>query len=1120
MDATDNASVNLIDVGETKADEDLVSFDMRPEKVEQTPVISLEPPLRDSAPSFNSVLGSPSKTRPASVIATKNTRKRMEDRHVVLHDLKAYLPSALQDKIDSDEHVSYYAVFDGHAGTDAAAHAAAHLHEMVIESSCYPDNILAAFSEAFVKCDNDFVTMSKKSGTTAICSLIKENTIFTAWLGDSQAILVRGGMPVKIVEAHKPNRDDERARIEALGGTIMHWGTWRVNGQLAVSRAIGDGEYKPFICADPDITTTVNEGNDEFLILACDGLWDMITPEEATDIVLQHLDENKLNGGDIENLSARLASAAKDKGSGDNITIIVIFIKTVDEVIALGRRKLPEQFQSDNSSLSSTCQYVMNGTATRASLEPSTDKPDFTSPNVSFGNLEGGQMFSPDPFGSVDNGFNLSSEQFDNKIDDKRFSNESQPRASDENMNNGSQMDELLKQQSIAKVEDLFKMLDREDSSPTPDEEDARPLEEILAAARNQPQDEVDGVEDDDDSSDDEIVDFGACGKLNQEQGIAEDGGNKNLEEVLKLNENSLSEEQEETDNFSEDKNAFSEAQQQKKSFQEPSMDPCEQVTVKETGPQEYSTIVPPVQEMPSFQQPVIEIVDPMTCSMVKEEIEQEPTEVKTNGNVDLVSFDSNEPEGFMLKTPGENGGELLAEFTPDKEPETSVDTGDDVITPVKAEDDVMAPVVSGVASLTIPDLEITPATPVKERSPAPSPRATKEDQNESKQEVSVEKEKVKEITKEKDIKSATPKKTPVANAKTAASKPGVKATPSKTGPSKPAVSKPASSTRPTTTRTTPSARTTTSTRPTTTAASRTKPAEDNKSTKSGSTTSSTGSANVRATPRSSTAAKPLERKPMPTKPESTVRKPAVPRTDVTKTKAEPTKDKLPPKRPTSSTLPKTSAGTSSISRQTSSASSASSSRPRPGSAATKPGSASATRPSAVSRTTGEEVKKPTTSRLTSSRASTSSLRSSSSTTSATAAKAPGTATKPSTLRRTTSATTTRASINSTTAVKPSAAAERVKAARAAAMSKPGPKPRSKTSTTNLKKLDSKEGSPAPSNPEEEKINGHSENKEALTNEIVETGDNSNKVEVDASPHTNGSTQAINGIEETNQSEC
>merc|ERR1712058_20641 len=106
------------------------------------------------------------------------------------------------------------------------------------------------------------------------------------------------------------------------------------------------------------------------------------------------------------------------------------------------------------------------------------------------------------------------------------------------------------------------------------------------------------------------------------------------------------------------------------------------------------------------------------------------------------------------------------------------------------------------------------------------------------------------------------------------------------------------------------------------------------------------------------------------------------------------------------------------------------------------------------------------------------------------------------------SATTTRASTNSTTAVKPSAAAEREAAARAAAMSKAAPKPRSKLSTTstpNLKKLDSKEGSPTPSNPEEkntEKINGHSEDKGALTNEVSETGDNSNKDEADVSSHT------------------
>ena len=184
VDTTDNAAPEIT---APLMDENLVSFDMEPPKPAQ--VVSIEPKLRDSAPSSNTILGSPSKTRPNSVIATKNTRKRMEDRHVVLHDLKAYLPSALQDKINPDEHISYYAVFDGHAGTDAAAHAAAHLHELVVESSHYPDDIVSAFSEAFVKCDTQFVAESKRSGTTAICSLIKENVIYTAWLGDSQAVL-------------------------------------------------------------------------------------------------------------------------------------------------------------------------------------------------------------------------------------------------------------------------------------------------------------------------------------------------------------------------------------------------------------------------------------------------------------------------------------------------------------------------------------------------------------------------------------------------------------------------------------------------------------------------------------------------------------------------------------------------------------------------------------------------------------------------------------------------------------------------------------------------------------------------------------------------------------------
>merc|ERR1712240_193662 len=356
MDLTTDASHHLLPTQEL----DIPSNPLVPlsaPKADQTPTPFLGLPLRDSAPSTNSILGSPSKVRPSSVVATKNTRKRMEDRHVVLHDLKAHLPLSLQGKIDPSEHVSYYAVFDGHVGSDASAYAAAHLHEILVESSKYPENLVQAFQEAFLTCDKNFVATSKKSGSTAVCALIKGEMLYVAWLGDCQATLVRDGVPVKITASHRPNRADERARIEAL-----HWGAWRVNGQLAVSRAIGDGEYKPFLSAEPDVTCIEMNGSEEFIIVGCDGLWQTVTPEEATNIVFYHLEERKCDGGDIENISARLATIAKKKGSSDNITIIVVFLKPVDEVTKLGKLSCrgSDSTEAYLSGIASTSNYVLS----------------------------------------------------------------------------------------------------------------------------------------------------------------------------------------------------------------------------------------------------------------------------------------------------------------------------------------------------------------------------------------------------------------------------------------------------------------------------------------------------------------------------------------------------------------------------------------------------------------------------------------------------------------------------------------------------------------------------------------------------------------------------------------
>ncbi|CAG4988496.1 unnamed protein product [Parnassius apollo] len=61
----------------------------------------------------------------------------------------------------------------------------------------------------------------------------------------------------------------------------MYYGTWRVNGQLAVSRAIGDANYKPYVTAQPEIALVELDGDEDFIVVACDGLWDFVTEDEV-----------------------------------------------------------------------------------------------------------------------------------------------------------------------------------------------------------------------------------------------------------------------------------------------------------------------------------------------------------------------------------------------------------------------------------------------------------------------------------------------------------------------------------------------------------------------------------------------------------------------------------------------------------------------------------------------------------------------------------------------------------------------------------------------------------------------------------------------------------------------
>ncbi|KAH9612237.1 hypothetical protein KSS87_007323 [Heliosperma pusillum] len=121
-------------------------------------------------------------------------------------------------------------------------------------------------------------------GSTAVVALVTPEKIVVSNCGDSRAVLCRGGAAVALSSDHKPDRPDELDRIEKAGGRVIYWDGARVLGMLAMSRAIGDNYLKPYVIPDPEITVTDRTPEDECLIIASDGLWDVVSNETAASV--------------------------------------------------------------------------------------------------------------------------------------------------------------------------------------------------------------------------------------------------------------------------------------------------------------------------------------------------------------------------------------------------------------------------------------------------------------------------------------------------------------------------------------------------------------------------------------------------------------------------------------------------------------------------------------------------------------------------------------------------------------------------------------------------------------------------------------------------------------------
>ncbi|XP_015513284.1 probable protein phosphatase 2C T23F11.1 [Neodiprion pinetum] len=262
-------------------------------------------------------------------------RVNMEDCHVHILSLP------------SDPGTAFFAVYDGHGGAKVAQYAAKHLHEYIARRSEYQTgNVVEAMQQGFLQLDRtmqyDTLLKDEQAGTTVIALLIKDNILYSANAGDSRAVASVGGKAVPLSKDHKPSLRAERERIEAAGGWVE---LNRVNGNLALSRALGDFVFKrndrkspqeQIVTAYPEVQRHQVTTDWEFVIVACDGIWDVMSNEEVVAFVRNRLAQGSQNGSDeegsmvdpeevCEELMSHCLAPDAQMGTGcDNMTVVLV----------------------------------------------------------------------------------------------------------------------------------------------------------------------------------------------------------------------------------------------------------------------------------------------------------------------------------------------------------------------------------------------------------------------------------------------------------------------------------------------------------------------------------------------------------------------------------------------------------------------------------------------------------------------------------------------------------------------------------------------------------------------------------------------------------------------------
>lgn len=270
-------------------------------------------------------------------------RKTMEDAHVI-------------SQLDEDKAI--LGVYDGHQGCQVSQFCANTIASTITSSSHYPLSYEDALTDAYLTIDktmrtpegskllaeiaktedydnqmlvNGYCDITKDIGSTALTCVIDENLISVANVGDSRAVLVRGDEIIQLTTDHKPNVRSEAERIQRCGGVIRNN---RVNGNLSLTRALGDTQFKKgtdvekyIISPVPEITNVDLDGTEDIIVLGCDGIWDVMSNEEVIKEVKDRLENGmKLNMICEELLMKCLSDNPYEHPGSDNMTLIIAIV--------------------------------------------------------------------------------------------------------------------------------------------------------------------------------------------------------------------------------------------------------------------------------------------------------------------------------------------------------------------------------------------------------------------------------------------------------------------------------------------------------------------------------------------------------------------------------------------------------------------------------------------------------------------------------------------------------------------------------------------------------------------------------------------------------------------------